>query len=151
MLQDAGARRSRPRARRRAPDRASRTDSPPYRTPRPASVRRSARRGPSTCAAQPCFPCPHSPHVPAAPPYLWSRHRTLAGAHARRGRVTAPRRACTTHSSPWCARIPHHRLASGYKSPAVLPRASTRAPPRSPLPPPVSTSLRLHLWPFEHA
>jgi hypothetical protein len=95
--------------------------------------------------------------------------------HAHGPRETDLRRQPTT-SPPYARRAapgqllaltPRHRLAhaaahravtlvtpsprhTAYISPAVFPRASTQAPPRSPLPPPVSTSLRSRLWPVEH-
>jgi hypothetical protein len=89
---------------------------------------------------------------------------TCATSQRRRRRTcAAPPLHChwlSCHASPSpCRAIPWHEWWSwspsprhtAYKSLAVFPRASTRAPPRSPLPPPVSTSLRSRPWLVVHA
>jgi hypothetical protein len=86
----------------------------------------------------------------------------------RRQPTTSPPYARRAAPGRLLAVAPRHRLAhaaahravmlvtlsprhTAYLSPAVFPRASTRAPPRSPLSPSVSTSLRSRPWPVQYA
>jgi hypothetical protein len=135
MLQDTSARRSRPRARRCAPCRASRTEPPPCRTPRPASVHRSACRGPSHLrhtALLPLFALTtrlcHAARPLAAPPYPGRRPCTSPPHYPCRNPDCFP--------SPWCASQSIHRLEVAYimASPSFSARRSITKPP---LPPPI--------------
>jgi hypothetical protein len=130
MLQDASARRSHPHARRCAPCRASRTEPPPYRTLRPASVCRSARCGHSHLCHTALLPLsalathPRRAARPqAAPPYPGRRPRT--------SRPHYPCRDLDCFPSPWCAGQSLHRLELAYirASPSFFARRSITKPP----------------------
>jgi hypothetical protein len=101
---------------------------PPYRTPRPASVCRSTRRGPLPLA--PHRPAPHARARHASPTRCPTSGRAaiLAGAHPRRGRPTAHAALCTAPLTLVCKEHPNASKLD-YKSASPYFTRGNTAPP----------------------
>jgi hypothetical protein len=106
--------------------------------------------------SHPILPC-HVPHALGPRETDLCRQPTTSPPYAR---CTAPGRLLADAPRHHLAHAAAHRAVplvtlslriTAYLSPVVFPRASTRAPPRSPLPLPVSTSLHSRPWTVEHA
>jgi hypothetical protein len=141
MLQDVGARCSRPRARRRAPCRAPRTDPLPYQMLRQPTTRRSVRRG-AARVEPPSWPSPCAPRAhahrtgqpTASPPYA----RSAASGWLL---VVAARTALAPCRNPLCddSRDPLHKARAPIKEVTSPPCALPHTEP--PLPPPAVLTL----------
>jgi hypothetical protein len=99
------------------------------RTPRPASVRRSPRRGPLPLACTALLPLPalaacFPPRRPTS-----GRAAVLAGARAHRRRITAHATPVPPRPSPWCARKPPTASELAYISVSPSFARGNAAPP----------------------